>query len=209
MEASHNSIESRTRRILNKTINEYRLLFPAPVHEVKFIRTKETLLIDFFDSNGFSISDAMINKKLTENETLHSRIAEQFNIYLEKSNYLIYDKEYCFRPFVKKGTFEYFNMDAISRLIRKEPEPISTLSYQINIDKSILYAMSNAQIRNYTANSLLKICFFFNKPVFYFLNRKYKKKYLENLTKDFVAKKLITEQQQEKIIELFCPPLQP
>ena len=100
-------------------------------------------------------------------------------------------------------------MDAISRLIRKEPEPISTLSYQINIDKSILYAMSNAQIRNYTANSLLKICFFFNKPVFYFLNRKYKKKYLENLTKDFVAKKLITEQQQEKIIELYCHPLQP
>ena len=209
MEVSHYSIESKTRRILNKTINEYRLLFPAPVHEVKFIRTEETLLIDFFDNNGFSISDAMISKKLTETETLHSRIADEFNNYLNKSSYLVLNKEYCFRPFIKKGTFEYFNMDAISRLIRKETDPISTLSYQINIDKSILYAMSNSQIRNYTASSFLKICFFFEKPFFYFLNQKYKKKYLVNLTDDLVKKKLITEQQAEKIIEHYCPPLQP
>ncbi len=209
MEVNHNSIESRTRRTLNKTINEYRLLLPAPVNEVKFIKTQQTLLIDFFDNNGESISDLMLNKKVSESETLHSRIASEFNAYLEKSNYLVIDKEYSFRPFLKKGTFEYFDMEIFARTIRKTNEVISTIAFRINIDKSILYAMSNSQIRSYTANSLLKVCFYFNKPIFYFLHRKYKKKYIEIIADDFLSRKLISPEQKEQIILSYCPPSQP
>lgn len=205
----HHSIESKTRRILNKTINEYRILFPAPVSEVRFIKKKEVLLIDFFDHNGISISDKMLNVTLSENHSLHSRIAEEFNQYLEKSNYLVIGKEYSFRPFIKKNVMEYIDMETISRVIRKKNEFIRTLVYQINIDQSILYAMSNAQIRNYTANSFLKICFFFKKPVFYFLNRKYKRQYLEILTDEFVKRELISKGQKTNIINSYLPPSQP
>lgn len=208
MEISHYSIESKTRRILNKTINEYRLNFPAPVNEVRFVKRKDVLLIDFFDDRGISISDKMLTVPISETESLHSRIASQFNTYLEKSNYLVIGKEYSFRPFIKKSAMEYIDIAIVANIIRKRNEVIKTLGYQINIDQSILYAMSNAQIRNYTVNSLLKICFFFKKPIFYFLNRKYKKQYLEIITDEFISKKLISKEKKEEIMQSYFPPSQ-
>jgi len=98
------------------------------------------------------------------------------------------------------------DLDVISGMIRKENEPITSMAYRMNIDQGILYALSNKWVRNHTTHTIIKLCLYFKKPIYMFLQGKLKKWYLEILTDELVNKKLITKEKKEKIIQFYCPP---
>jgi hypothetical protein len=201
-----NSIESARRRDLSKIINRYRESFPSEVKEIKFIKTNGTIIIDFFDENLKSMADKMASKIVIGEKSLFYVVSEDFKKILSKSNYAIENKEYTFRPFLKKESREYLDLDVISGMIRKENEPITSIAYRVNIDQGILYALSNKWIRNYTTHTIIKLCLYFKKPIYMFLQGKLKKWYLEILTDELVNKKLITKEKKAKIIQFYCPP---
>jgi len=204
-ELNYRSIESARRRELNKIINKYRESLPAIIKEVKFKKTGGTILIDFFDENLESVSDKMNNKIVAGSHSLFYVIAGELEKSLEKSNYAVTEKEYTFRPIIKKESYEYLDLDMISGEIRKDNIPITTIAYQINIDQGILYALANKWIRNYTTHTIIKLCLFFKKPIYMFLQGRYKKWYLEILTDELVKKKLIEKETKDRIIQFYCP----
>ena len=80
---------------------------------------------------------------------------------------------------------------------------IDTIAFKLNVNKGIVYAIENNEIKNYGIDSLLKYCFYFRKQPLFFLNNTYRKAMVDNLVNEMLKNKLIKPEQVPDIEKHF------
>ena len=174
--------EQITSATISKAYNEYSIVFNNELKQdvTYHLKTK-------FSQNNVSVYDYLLSKALP---IFAKKISK------EKTEYIyLLPKEKSKYPYFKRGSFiELRNIDKST---------IENLSFKLNINKGIVYALENGEVKNYGIDTLFKYCFYFRKQPSFFLQGSYKKAMAQNLADELLKNKLIEPKQVENIVKHF------
>jgi hypothetical protein len=112
-------------------------------------------------------------------------------------------KEYYYQLPRQKSKYLYLRRGAFIEMRNRDNSSIDSMSFKLNVNKGIVYAIENNEVKNYGIDALLKYCFYFRKQPLFFLNNTYRKIMVDNLVQELIKNKLINPEQGSDIEKYF------
>lgn len=191
-----------TSKQLDKAFYECSRMFPTQVTCISIEKQADAFNLLFVNESKEDITFYLKTKFTTDNVSVYEYFLKKIEPILIKkiqSN----DIEYIYFLPKEKSRYLYFRRGAFIDMRNKDKSSIQTLSFKLNIVKNIIYAIENAEVKNYGIDALLKYCFYFKKQPMFFLNNGYRKQMATNLADELLRNNLIKKDQYEDIKTYF------
>jgi len=159
----------------NKLITRNREFIPKKLKEVLFTKKDGVLLFDFYDMDKISISNEMMDIAFNDS-TLYNYITSEFSKLILQEP-IIENTEYIFNVGWKyRNINNYLDRSKFFDVRHEAKLSILDLSHRIDISRESIYLIEGGDVKNVRSDMLLKYCFFFKKPISYFLRTEFKDK---------------------------------
>jgi DNA-binding Xre family transcriptional regulator len=187
---------------VNKVITRNREFIPKKLKEVLFTKKDGILLFDFYDMDKISISNEMMGIAFNDT-TLYNYITGELSKLILQDN-IIEDTEYIFNVGWKYRNVNNFLDRSKFFDVRHEAKlSILDLSHRIDISRDSIYLIEGGEVKNVRSDMLLKYCFFFKKPISFFLRAEFKDKMSVIDANTVMDSGSISAEQKETILNHF------
>jgi len=186
----------------NKIITRNREFIPKQLKEVLFTKKDGVLLFDFYDMDKISISNEMMAIAFNES-TLYDYITSEFSKLILKEN-IVENIEYIFNVGWKyRNVNNFLDRSKFFDARHEAKLTIIDLSHRIDISRESIYLLEGGEVKNVRSDMLLKYCFFFKKPISYFLKTEFKEKIAYIDVNTVMDSGSISVEQKETILNHF------
>ena len=186
----------------NKIITRNREFIPKQLKEVLFTKKDGVLLFDFYDMDKISISNEMMAIAFNES-TLYDYITSEFSKLILKEN-IVENIEYIFNVGWKyRNVNNFLDRSKFFDARHEAKLTIIDLSHMIDISRESIYLLEGGEVKNVRSDMLLKYCFFFKKPISYFLKTEFKEKIAYIDVNTVMDSGSISVEQKETILNHF------
>lgn len=195
-----------TNKKLDRIFLECCQLLPSAVSYLSIERVASQYSILFINENKNDVT-YFLKTKFTQTDgeqpvSVFDYIVDKITPILNAKS-LIEAKEYQYFLPKEKSKYLYLRKGSFIQMRNLDDSSIDTIAFKLNVNKGIVYAIENNEIKNYGIDSLLKYCFYFRKQPLFFLNNTYRKAMVDNLVNEMLKNKLIKPEQVPDIEKHF------